>query len=234
MVLKHELVFKFHSNPQKKSFSLTFFKFIYFLNWKIFALQYCVHWNFNTSCILIFLKNDRILTCNWLLFTIYFINKYSVYVYSVYMYIVSPVAQWLKICPPSWRPRFHSWVGISRGEMATHSSIGNPMDRGGWWAKSMGLQKSQIQLVPPPPGHIVSVLFVCVSLFFFFPSLSFLFTVVQEKHWSKWVLFIGVSVRLLLWSQDPFFSWLISIRPCLYPQYRCYWWRSWLWGTESQ
>ena len=33
------------------------------------------------------------------------------------------------------------------GEMATHSSLANPIDRGAWWAAVRGVAKSQIQLL---------------------------------------------------------------------------------------
>ena len=104
---------------------------------------------------------------------------------------------------------FLGWEYPVGKEIATHSSVGTPVDRGAWWAKSTGLQES-VQLVPPPSPHSVCA-FMCVSLFFFFPALSFLLAAIEEQHWSEWVLFIGVSVRLLLCSQDPFFSWLLTL-----------------------
>ena len=50
--------------------------------------------------------------------------------------------------------------------MATHSSIfamGNPIDRGGWWAAVHGVAKSQTQLsmhirIPPPMLTLVEAL----------------------------------------------------------------------------
>ena len=37
-------------------------------------------------------------------------------------------------------------LGEGNGNPFQYSCLENPMDRGGWWAKSMGLQKSQTQL----------------------------------------------------------------------------------------
>ena len=48
------------------------------------------------------------------------------------------------------RPGFDSWVGRSPGEgngnPLQHSCLGNPMDRGAWWATVHGVAKSQTQL----------------------------------------------------------------------------------------
>ena len=65
------------------------------------------------------------------------------------------VAQWLnkkkkKICLQCRRHRFNSWVRRSPGEESSNPlqyfSLGNPMDRGAWWAPVHGVTKSQTRL----------------------------------------------------------------------------------------
>ena len=62
----------------------------------------------------------------------------------------SSVAQWYKNLPAMQetlrRPRFNPWVGRSLGEgndnPLQYSCLGNPIDRGAWWATVYGVAKS--------------------------------------------------------------------------------------------
>ena len=59
-----------------------------------------------------------------------------------------PGCSLVKHSPANRRHRFHPWVGISHGEDNGNplqcSCLGNPMDRGAWWATVTGSQKNRI------------------------------------------------------------------------------------------
>ena len=60
------------------------------------------------------------------------------------MYRASLVAQTVKNLPAMWRPGFNPWVGKipwRRAWQLQYSCLENSMDRGPWWATSIGSQR---------------------------------------------------------------------------------------------
>ena len=44
-------------------------------------------------------------------------------------------------------------LGVGNGNLLQHSCLGNPMDRGAWWATVLGVTKSQIRLSAQEHTH---------------------------------------------------------------------------------
>ena len=68
----------------------------------------------------------------------------------VYIYIyIYRLPRWLNGKESACQCMRHEIPGLGRypgkenGNPLQYSYLGNPMDRGGWWTKSRGLQKSQ-------------------------------------------------------------------------------------------
>ena len=69
-----------------------------------------------------------------------------VYLSSIIGEMGFPGGSEVKICLPAGEsdsiPRSRKSLGEGNGPPLQYSYPGNPMDRGAWWAQSMGLQKS--------------------------------------------------------------------------------------------
>ena len=121
---------------------------------------------------------------------------------------------------------FLGWEYPMEKEIATHSSVGTPVGRGAGELSPRGC-KSQCNMYHLHP-RIVSVL-SCVFPFSFFLPLPFFPFHCYWRVAPKWVGLIYRSV-----SQTPTVITRSIFLLTPYPQYGYYWWRSQLWGTESQ